>query len=353
MTTNCSANYLGLSLNSPIVIGACSLTSCPETVRELAIAGAGAIVLPSIFEEQLEDYSRDDYRVADQVHHAALDRLTAKSLPEVESDLFCNGGPTAYLELIGSLKATTGMPIIASMNGCHGGEWLHFARQIEKAGASAIEASLESCTTNPELNANEVEERLVRGVHELCELVSIPVSVKLSPYHSNLGHLAWELQHAGANGLVCFGHEPTWDVKLERIRATPVWGLTPASLINPTISGILRVRSSGPRICLAASGGISSIEDVIASVISGADVVMITSEIYRSGPDAVAHLIDALSGYLGRHGFDSYEELVANRPRLDASIRGMQLGCLTQTHAYRDPTPSPCLRSGDRWGHIQ
>ncbi len=347
MQLNTTAEYLGLQLTSPIVIGSSSLTRNPEDVRELAIAGAGAIVLPSLFEEQV-------------VHQLILDGKQPRENEELveaasytESEDEYNGGPQEYLELITRLKGTTAIPVIASLNGCTDGRWLGIASDIEQAGADAIEITLESDVTDASLGADQVEEQMLSCVGELCDLVTIPISVKLSPFHTNLANLAWRLTEAGVTGIVCFAHDPIWEIATDRIEATMKWELTPAGCVNPTIAGLIRVRSGGPPISLAASGGISAPADLIRTILAGADVGMITSEIYRSGPDAVAHLLDGLHSYLERHGFDSFAALTQGRPKPKRSARKLRVDCLTHDQEFVDPTPRLPTQTGDRWGHLR
>lgn len=341
-----SANYMGLHLNSPIVVGSCSLTQKPEMVRELSIAGAGAVVLPSLFEEQIV------HRMLEQGDDPSPCESQVEAAYYTESEDTYNGGPSEYLGNIQRLKDVTAIPIIASMNGCTDGRWLHFAREIEAAGADGLEVSLDRGTSDSSLSADQVEGRMIECVTELCDSVNIPISVKLTPFHTSLSNLAWRIVEAGASGIVCFAHEPSWMVSTERVAATLNWGLTPASNINSTLAGLVRIRSGGPEISVAASGGISAPQDLIKTIIAGANVAMVTSEVYRAGPDSVAHLLEGLTSYLGRHGFLSFEDFVASRPALDSAIRRMEVCSLTRCQEFVDPTPAVHQQSGDRWGHL-
>lgn len=345
MSANTTANYLGLQLSSPIIVGACSLTRSPEMVRELAIAGAGAVVLPSLFEEQVV------HRLEQRGEVTTPGESQIESFGYDSSGDAYNGGPEDYLSLVSELKKVIGVPVIASLNGCTGGQWLEIAREIEQVGADAIEATLESELNEPNVSADEVEERMLACISELCDMVNIPVSIKLKPHHTNLANLAWRIAEVGAAGVVCFAHDTTWHVEADTVRVVPNWGLTPAGRVNPTISGLIRIRTQGPTFSVAASGGVSSVEDVINTVIAGADTVMIASEIYRSGPDIVSHLLDGLQSYLFRHGFGAFSELVASRPKPKSFMRSMQIDCLTRSNKFVDPTPKVSAETGDRWGH--
>jgi dihydroorotate dehydrogenase (fumarate) len=342
------AHYLGMRLNSPIVVGSSPMTLNPETVRELSIAGAGAIVLPSLFEEQIV------HRLIERGKNASAEEAFVESISYEQREDTYNGGPQSYLDSIVSLKATTGLPVIANLNGCTGGNWLNVAAEIEEAGADAIEVMLEPEVSDASTSADGIEQVLLDCVCTLCDQVSIPVAVKLSTFHTSLANLAWRLAEAGAAGLVCFSHDPMWEVHTERIEASLNWLLTPASNINPTIAGLVRARSGGPSISLAASGGICTPEDLVRVTIAGADVVMVTSEIYRSGPDVISHMLDGLCNYLTRHDLGSYEQLIRCRPLPKPFLRSAYLKSVTQSPPYADPTPHRLPpHSGDRWGHLQ
>ncbi|MCA9130066.1 MAG: hypothetical protein KDB22_23425 [Planctomycetales bacterium] len=308
MPPSICTEYLGLQLTSPILVGACPLTVSPERVRELAIAGAGAIVLPSLFEEQVI-HSR---LAQGQPVSAEEEQIELKRYDCAEDEY--NGGPGAYLDIIATLKRSTGLPIVASLYGSTGGPWLSIASQIQYAGADALEVFLENDMPDPAAEPNRIEDVLLEGVSDLCDQVSIPVAVKLSPYHSNLPNLGWRLAESGASGIVCFAHDPIWQVIKEELCSTPNWQVNAPCSVNPTVAGLVRMRGGGPALSLAASGGVRSPEDVVRCIQAGADVVMIASEIYRTGVESVAHMVEGLCSYLQRNQFASIQELVKARP---------------------------------------
>ena len=239
MRPEITARYMGLNLSSPVVVGACPMTRSPETVREYVIAGAGAVVLPSLFEEQIV------HRKIELGMEPTDQESDADSTYERSEDHY-NGGPVDYLKTIEQLKKVTSVPIIASLDGFTGGTWLSFSRQIESSGADAIELSLHNDFANPALSADDVEEAMLECVRTVCDCVSIPVSVKLLPFFTSLPNLAWRLTESGASGIVVFGREPNWVVQPDELRATTQWSLTPAGHISTAISGLIRVRSGGP-----------------------------------------------------------------------------------------------------------
>lgn len=339
------ASYLGMSLRSPIIVGSCPMTLQPESVRQLSLAGAGAIVLPSLFEEQIVRHRR---------HHG--ETISHPESPvedgsyEQMADNY-NGGLLGYLAAITTHKRTADVPIIASLNGRADGHWLDFAVELQRAGADAIELMLEPEFIEPSLGGERIEQKLVTCVTSVCDQVSIPVSVKLSQYHTNLSNLAQQLTAAGAAGIVGFAHATTWEISTEQIQTSIQWSLTHAGYINPTIDGMIRLRAGEPAISLAASGGICSAQDVCRTVIAGADVAMVTSEIYRAGPDAVEAILTGLRNFLNLHHFDSFAEFVNSRPKPPLCFRQSRLASMTQSQRFEDPTPEVPHHSGDRWGH--
>jgi len=346
MSLDLSVNYLGLELQSPIVIGACPLTLEPEKVRQLALAGASAVVLPSLFEEQI-------------VHQMILNDV--EPTPEEEraewiyyrqqEDKY-NGGPAHYLHTIRQLTSSLEIPVIASLNGCTSGHWLDFARELEQAGAHAIELSIRPELSDPGISSGDVEDAILQCVQTVCDRVTIPVAVKLSPYFTHLANLAWRMAEAGADGLVLFGHSPCWYVNSERQEACVDWQLTPHGSISQTISGLLRIRAgNGPQIPLAASGGISTADDAIQIWIAGADVAMMTSEIYRTGPQAVSLVLNGLCSYMDKTKKASFRDFLASRPQTKINIRNQYLQILTDLGEYLDPTPREPTTVGDQWGH--
>lgn len=349
MKPEIDADYLGLHLSSPIVIGACTLTRQPEYVRNLAIAGAGAVVLPSLFEEQIVTYLVQTGVQPD----ANEERAEAKGSSFIQDTY--NGGPEAYLQTIGELKHCVGIPIVANMNGYTDGQWLTFARDLQNAGADAIELCLHTDCANPGLSADEIEDKLINSVCSVCDAVTIPISVKLAPYFTSLANVSWRLIEAGAAGVVIFAHEPVWETHLDRLTATTNWSLTPSGNVQPTLAGLIRVRAGGPPVSVAASGGVSNPTNLIQVVIAGADIAMVTSEIYRGGPDVVAHMVDGVRGYLQRAGLESFNALKRARPiRVDSLDQRLNLlHSLTSEACYDDPTPTVPDHGSNRWGHAQ
>jgi len=329
MATDLNVSYLQIALKSPIVVGACPMTLELESVRQMIACGAGAVVLPSIFQEQIA------YRDESQSRY--------------------NGGPEQYLTSIQEMKRLACIPVIANMNGYSDGSWLEYAKLIEVNGADAIELNLQPTISNPAQRAEEIEEQLCEMVRKVCESVSIPVAVKLTHRFTSIANLAHRLQLLGATGVVLFAHEPKWGVAIDRLQSTSHWELTPVDSLGATLTGIIQARLGGLDLSIAASGGVRTAEDAVKAMIAGADVVMITSEIYRSGPEAISKMVHGLERLVEIQGFHSLAQLQQARPtpetRSKQATRFEYTDQVTHTTTYHDPTPVVERQSGDRYGH--
>jgi len=329
MATDLNVSYLQIALKTPIVVGACPMTLELDSVRQMIACGAGAVVLPSIFQEQIA------YRDESQSRY--------------------NGGPDQYLTSIQEMKRLACIPVIANMNGYSDGSWLEYAKLIEVNGADAIELNLQPTISNPAQRAEEIEEQLCEMVRKVCESVSIPVAVKLTHRFTSIANLAHRLQLLGATGVVLFAHEPKWGVAIDRLQSTSHWELTPVDSLGATLTGIIQARLGGLDLSIAASGGVRTAEDAVKAMIAGADVVMITSEIYRSGPEAISKMVHGLERLVEIQGFHSLAQLQQARPtpetRSKQATRFEYTDQVTHTTTYHDPTPVVERQSGDRYGH--
>lgn len=350
MHTDVTTTYLGLRLRSPIVVGACPLTLKPEHVREYTIAGAGAVVLPSLLQEQVVRRMLSEGRPT----NAEEKRIESSSMEARDNGY--NGGIDLYMQTISLLKHLTGIPVIANLNGCSVGAWLDVARMLEDHGADAIEMSLHTDTSDPSQGADAVEQRLLEAVEAVCDAVCVPVSVKLLPFFTSLPNLAWRLAEAGAAGVVLFGREPIWDLREGRMHPTSHWALSDSGQLQTTIAGLVRMRAGGPGFSVAASGGITTSRAVLHTIIAGADVAMVTSELYRTGSDVIAHLLDGISQTLLRDGYESFEQFVIEHRKSTGvhAARPRQIEPMTRCGSgdlYLPATESPVSTTGDRWGH--
>ena len=298
-----TTQYLGLTLKNPLVAGAGPLTGELDNIRRLEDSGAGAVVLPSIFEEQIEH----ERQLIEQ-----LDAVGADSYPEALSYFptisSYRPGPGPYLELIRRAVAAVDIPVIGSLNGTSNRGWVSYARQIEEAGAGALELNIYIVAADLRVGGNEVEHGYLSILRAVKEAVTIPVAVKLSPYFSSMGHLATALVEAGADGLVLFNRFYEPDIDLDQLALLPNLDLsTPAEIRLPLLwIGVLsgRIRAS-----LAASTGVDSANEVIKYLLAGADIVMSTSALLRRGIAHMKVLGDGLKDWLAARDLHTLDRI--------------------------------------------
>ena len=298
-----STSYLGLNLATPLVASASPLSRDLDGVRRLEDAGASAVVLYSLFEEQLRQEEVDlDYHL-----HAGTESF-AESITFFPQASEFHTGPEGYLKHIRKCKGAVKIPIIASLNGSTLGGWTKFAAEIEKAGADAIECNIYSIATDPRVSGADIEKTYLEIVQAVKATVTIPVAVKLSPFFSNLANMAQRLEQAGADALVLFNRFYQPDINLEELEIQPnVLLSTPQSLRLPlTWIGILfgRVKAN-----LAATGGVHNAEDVVKLLMVGADVTMLCSSLMRHGINHVRHVQRELREWMEEHEYESVRQM--------------------------------------------
>lgn len=296
-------DYLGLKLRTPLVPSASPLSQEIGSVRRLEDAGASAIVLYSLFEEQLRLESLElDHRLA------AGTESFAESLTYFPQPSEFRLGPEGYLEHIRKAKEAVDIPVIASLNGASVGGWAKFAKEIEQAGADALECNVYSIPTDPELKAADIEQNYVDIVWAVKSAVSIPVAVKLGPFFTNFANVAKRLDEAGADGLVLFNRFYQPDIDLDELEIRPnVLLSTPQALRLPlTWIGILygRLRAS-----LAATSGVHDAADVIKLLMVGANVTMLCSSLLRNGVNHLRHIERGLVDWLETHEYESVRQM--------------------------------------------
>ena len=305
-TPDLSTTYLGLQLRSPLVPSATPLGRTLDNLRQMEDAGASAIVLPSLFEEQIvgESHELDSFLTHGTYSYA--DALTY--LPKPSSFALT---PERYLEHVRRAKETLDIPVIGSLNGVSNGGWIESATAIQQAGADAVELNLYYIPTDPRLASLEIEDEFVDTLRAIKHSVAIPVAVKLCPYFTNLAGLALRLDEAGADGLVLFNRFQQPDVDLDQLEIVTRPTLSPSndeqSLRLPLCwIGILdgRVRAS-----LAASSGIHSAQDVLKLLMVGADVTMLASELLLGGIARLQAIRQDLVSWLVDHEYSSIAQL--------------------------------------------
>lgn len=303
MTPDLRTGYLGLTLKNPVVISACPLTERIDTLQKLEEHGAAAAVFPSLFEEQIE---REEMELHGLYETGA--ETYGESLSYFPDMVDYNAGSTNYLRMLELAVQSVGIPIIGSLNGVSRGGWVRFARSIEDAGAAALELNVYGIFPDPARTAAHVEAELVDLVTAVRERISIPLAVKLPPFFTAFANLATRLADAGADGLVLFNRFVHADIDLDTLRVAPNLVLSePFESRLPLMwVALLRGRVSAS---LAATSGVHAPADVVKLLLSGADVTMTASAIYRRGPEHVRTLVSGLSAWMTENEYDSVEQM--------------------------------------------
>lgn len=300
-----STNYLGLNLRSPLVVGACGpLTENLANLRQMEDAGAGAIVLHSLFEEQLhkDSLQLEYYSTQGTESYAEALHYVPKNRPLFHVDA------TTYLEHIQSAKAMVDTPIIASLNGTTTHGWTDYAEQIEEAGADALELNIYTVPTDVGQTAEQIEQSYIDIVRTVTYTVDIPVAVKLSPYFTNLANLTKRLSNTGVDGLVLFNRFYQPDINIETLEVTPhVLLSTPQDMRLP-LRWIAILYGTLP-LDFAATGGMYTARDVIQLLMAGANATMMVSALLRHGISHLSTVNQDLEEWLKSHEYDSISEL--------------------------------------------
>jgi dihydroorotate dehydrogenase (fumarate) len=294
--------YLEMELRSPLVASASPLTGSLDWLRRLEAAGAGAVVLPSLFEEDLAEETRQVDTLL------ATGATTAEARAGHPDQVDYGAGPAAYLSLIQRAKQALSIPVIASLNGASRGGWVHHAARLEEAGADALELNIYYVSSRPGRSASEVEWHYLDVVRAVRRATGIPLAVKLSPYFSSLANLAGQLAEAGADGLVLFNRFYQPDLDIETLEVVPRLELSSSVELRLPLRWIAILhRRFG--ISLAASTGVHTATDVAKVLLAGADVAMMTSALLRNGPDHLRPVETRLRDWMDRHGYETLEQL--------------------------------------------
>ena len=298
--------YLGLDLRSPIVASSSPLTNHDDQLRRLDDAGVGAVVLPSLFEEQLE---HDALAIDAMLEtNAGVFAEAETFFPELDD---YNTGADRYLTHVETARALVSVPVIASLNGVSVGGWVRYAHLLEQAGADALELNLYQLAADPEVTGADVERHAVELVGTVVETVSIPVAVKLSPFWSSLGNLARRFEEAGAAGLVLFNRFYQPDLDLETLTPVPRLVLSTSDELRLPLRWIALLRGR-LRLSLGATSGVHTWQDAAKVLLAGADVAMMASALLRSGPGRVTEVLDGLRGWMIEREYTSVRQLVGS-----------------------------------------
>jgi dihydroorotate dehydrogenase (fumarate) len=301
--TDLRTSYLGLELAHPIMPGASPLADDLDTVRALEDAGAPAIVLRSLFEEQIEEGAVLSARQLD-----AYEDRYAESRSMFPSSIVLAHGPDEYLEHIVKVRAAVQVPVIASLNGTTLGGWLDYAALMEQAGASALELNLYRLPIEPDDDARALEARDLSIVRAVLQRVRIPVAVKLSPFYTSLPNHARSLEEIGAHGLVCFNRFYQPDIDPDALEAKRELHLSDATEL-PLRLRWLAVLSAQRKLSLAASGGVHDAIGAVKALMAGAHAVQMVSALLKNGPRHLMTVVRDLSVWLAEHEYASVSQL--------------------------------------------
>jgi dihydroorotate dehydrogenase (fumarate) len=300
---NLSTDYLGLTLRNPLVVGASPCCDDLDLCRRLEDAGASALVMHSLFEEQVEFEENARYQLLDGI--AGSHSEAADYFPHYEDYSLT---PDLYLRQLLRLKSALSIPVVASLNGYRPGGWIDHARRIEDAGADALELNLYSLPTDPETDADAIETDQLFIVREVVNSVNIPVSVKLSPWLTAPANFARQLELSGAKGVVMFNRFYQPDFDLDDLDVQPQLRLSDSSEL------LLRLRwlaivSPKTELSLAASGGVHTSSDFIKALLAGADIVQVVSTVLRHGACVLPTLLNGLQAWMREHEYASVDQL--------------------------------------------
>jgi dihydroorotate dehydrogenase (fumarate) len=298
-----STTYLGLALANPLVAGASPMVDDLDTVKKLEDAGCAAIVMHSLFEEQI---TREQLgTVMDMESHADSFAEALSYFPQPQEFRL---GPESYLEQIRRIKAAVKVPVIGSLNGTSPAGWLDYAKLIEQAGADALELNVYYLATQAWETSEAVERRALDGLKTVKAAVKIPVAVKLSPFYSSLAHLAKQLDDAGADGLVLFNRFYQPDLDVEELEVVPSLKLSDSSELLLRLRW-LAILSGHVKGSLACSGGVHTPLDAIKAMMAGAHAVQVVSALLQRGPAYLATLRDGMASWMEEHEYASLEQM--------------------------------------------
>lgn len=300
---NLKTRYLGFELRNPLVASAGPLTHEVEQMQRLEDAGVAAVVMPSLFEEQIQMEAEALHYYLSRGEESFAESLTY--LPDLDD---YNAGTDRYLETIRKAKQTIRVPLMASLNGFSTGGWTRFAHQIEQAGADALELNIYFLPTNMTVSGSHIEQVYVDIVRAVRQQTSIPVAVKLSPYFSSMAHMAHRLVEAGAKGLVLFNRFYQPDIDLEALEVVPNLLLS-TPFANRLPMRWIAILHGRVKASLAATSGIHTAEDVLKLLMAGADVTMMCSALLRNGPGHVAHVLADMTRWMEEHEYESVEQM--------------------------------------------
>ncbi len=303
--SNC-VKYMGLSLNSPIIVSSCSLTADPQKVKQMEEYGAGAVVVKSLFEEQIRN-EVDFLSQAGDSHTEMGDYL---------HNYVRQSAIWKYTKTIRDLKAAVKIPIIASISCYTAGEWVEYAQEIEKAGADALEVNLYDLATDPMTSAEAIENGYCTAVRKVVNSVKIPVAVKIGAHLSSMSNFVNKLVNCGAKGVVMFNRFFAPDIDIENFTLKPSAALSHESEYREVLRWTAIVSSTVKGIDISTTTGVHSAETIIKEILAGAETVQICSVLYKKGLGVIAEFNKALADFMEKNNIENPDQM---RGRLNYS----------------------------------
>jgi len=298
-----STNYLGLRLKNPIVVSASPLSEKLENFPRMRDAGASAIVMYSLFEEQIEAESEN---IDSALEYGANSYAESTSyLPDMPK---YHIGPDRYLDLLQKAKKSVDIPIIASLNGNSRGGWTQYAQYMEEAGADALELNIFNIPTDPSITGQQLEDSYVELVRSIRKCIKIPISVKIGPYFTSLANFARRLSDAGADGLVIFNRFYQPDFDLEELEVTPNLVLSSPHELRLRLHWAA-ILYHQVEIYLAITGGVHDATDVLKSMMAGANVAMMTSALLKYGIEHIGVVLSGMEAWMEEHEYTSIKQM--------------------------------------------
>ncbi len=296
-----TTKYLGLNLKNPLVVSASPLSENLGNIKKMEQAGAAAVVMHSLFEEQIEQ----DSEALDRSLSIGGSAEAMAYFPNLESYRI---GPDAYLENLAKAKASVKIPIIASLNGASSGGWTRYAKKMQEAGADALELNIYTIPTDPKVTAADIEQSYCDLVRDVKATVQIPVAIKLCPYFSAMVNMAAKLDQAGADGLVLFNRFYQPDFDLEALEVVPSLQLSTSYELLLRLHWVA-ILCGRVRPDLAVTGGVHTSYDVLKAMMAGAQVTMMASAILKRGIDYIATVLGELQTWMEEHEYESIKQM--------------------------------------------
>jgi dihydroorotate dehydrogenase (fumarate) len=295
-----STKYMGLNLHNPVVVSSCSLTNSVEGVCRCADAGAGAVVLKSLFEEQIRVETQDlEKYLWFSGHPEALDYVRNMSMEL---------GPREYIDLVRESKSAVSIPVIASLNCVSPEWWADYAIQLEAVGADALELNIAIMPSDPERSSDEIERLYFRVLEEVKKRIDIPIAVKIDPYFTGMARVADEFSKRGASALVLFNRLYQLDINIDKLELAPGYRFSSPEEMNTSLRWIALL-AGRVRCDLAASTGVHDGAGVIKQLLAGAAVVQICSTLYLNGLEQLDRILGYLENWIKEHNFDSVDQM--------------------------------------------